>query len=193
MNKDLKYYMGLNYKTVLEYEPSDKSWIAYCPELGRGTCYAIGENQQEALNFLEDTKKEILQYALDEGKKISEPKFGQEELPSGHFIVRLPKSLHKKLKDNAEKESVSLNQYVVSILSENVGKKVALASLDQVFGTIVKIFSENANIWKSSVFTIKSPLLKVSEKENFNKWIVEYINVEETKPQIGWRTFSKTV
>jgi predicted RNase H-like HicB family nuclease len=72
MNKDLKYYLSLPYKTVLEYEPDDKTWVAYCPDLGRGTCYAIGESKFEALRLLEESKKIILEYALSEGKEIPE-------------------------------------------------------------------------------------------------------------------------
>ncbi|MCK4226106.1 toxin-antitoxin system HicB family antitoxin, partial [candidate division WOR-3 bacterium] len=37
---------------------------------------------------------------------------------SGKFVLRVPKSLHGKLSNLAEKEGVSLNQMVVSLLSE---------------------------------------------------------------------------
>jgi hypothetical protein len=51
MNKDLKYYLNLPYKTLLEYEPTDKTWVSFCPDLGRGICYAIGEYKFEASNY----------------------------------------------------------------------------------------------------------------------------------------------
>ena len=73
MNKDLKYYLNLPYKTVLEYDSDDKTWVAYCPDLGRGTCYAIGKSKSEALALLEKSKKNILEYAIVEGKEIPEP------------------------------------------------------------------------------------------------------------------------
>jgi predicted RNase H-like HicB family nuclease len=72
MNKDLKYYLTLPYKTVLEYEPDDKTWVAYCPDLGRGTCYAIGQSKSEALELLEKSKKTILEYVIEERKEIPE-------------------------------------------------------------------------------------------------------------------------
>lgn len=126
MNKDLKYYLNLPYKTVLEYEPDDKTWVAYCPDLGRGTCYAIGKSKSEALELLEKSKKTILAYALAEGKEIPEPPFNDEnELPSGNFIIRVPRTTHKKLKFEAENEGVSLNQYVLSVLSEHLGFQIA--------------------------------------------------------------------
>jgi antitoxin HicB len=132
MNKDLKYYLNLPFKTVLEYEPDDKTWVAYCPDLGRGTCYAIGESKSEALELLEKSKEIILEYALEEGKEIPEPAFiDDDELPSGNFIIRVPRTTHKKLKFEAENEGVSLNQYVLSVLSEHLGLKIANSKITQ--------------------------------------------------------------
>jgi predicted RNase H-like HicB family nuclease len=126
MIKGIKYYLNLPYKTVLEYEPDDKTWVAFCPDLGRGTCYAIGESKLEALALLEESKKIILQYAIAEGKEIPEPALIDEaDLPSGNFIIRVPKTTHRKLKVEAENEGVSLNQYVLSVLSEHIGIQIA--------------------------------------------------------------------
>jgi antitoxin HicB len=57
-----------------------------------------------------------LEVALEDGDKITEPV--SDEKFSGKFVLRLPKSLHRKLARNARKENVSLNQYAVSLLSE---------------------------------------------------------------------------
>ena len=42
---------------------------------------------------------------------------GRDGLPSGKFLVRLPRSLHAALARDAAAEGVSLNQWVVSKLS----------------------------------------------------------------------------
>lgn len=138
MTKDLKYYLNLPYSTILEFEPGDNTWVAYCPELGRGSCYAIGETKQEALDLLEEAKADILKYALDEGKEIPEPKFEEEELPSGQFLSRIPRSLHQKLKLIADKEHISLNQLVLSYISEKVGEEEAYSKLDNVLNKSVQ-------------------------------------------------------
>jgi antitoxin HicB len=53
---------------------------------------------------------------------VSDEKF------SGKFVLRLPKSLHRKLARNAKKENVSLNQYAVLLLSErNIQRHPELA------------------------------------------------------------------
>lgn len=119
--KDLQYYLSLPYKIEINYELEDNTWVASHPELGKGSCYAIGENIEETLKLLKEEKKFLLKFALSEGKEIPEPKFEEEELPSGQFVVRLPKTLHKKLKKQALKESVSLNQLVASMLAEQIG------------------------------------------------------------------------
>jgi antitoxin HicB len=195
MNKDLKYYLNLPYKTVIEYEPDGGIWVAYCPELGRGTCYASSNTQQEALNLLEETKKEILQYALDENKKIPEPKFEAEELPSGHFVVRCSRTLHKKLKEESEKEGISLNQFVTSILAEYTGEKKIYALYKPIIASFTKLLFERVNLWQSSHFQIYSPILKVHNKENFNQWIIEGFNVEKEREEteIDWRYFSSPI
>ncbi len=43
--------------------------------------------------------------------------------PSGRFMQRVGKSLHRKLRTMAEKDGVSLNRLVESILSEKIGEK----------------------------------------------------------------------
>jgi predicted RNase H-like HicB family nuclease len=168
MNKDLKYYLNLPYKTILEYEPDDKTWVAYCPDLGRGTCYAIGESKLEALTLLEDSKKIILQYALAEGKEIPEPALiDDEDLPSGNFIIRVPKTTHRKLKVEAENEGVSLNQYVLSVLSEHLGIKIANSKNTKVIsntGFNYELSKYNSGMVKEN--KIEESHIKKSKKKN---------------------------
>ena len=56
---------------------------------------------------------------LEDGEDIPEPR--QEEEYSGKFNTRLPKSLHRKLVEAAERDGVSLNQWITSALAEAVG------------------------------------------------------------------------
>lgn len=52
--------------------------------------------------------------AMDDGSSVSLEELKKDlEDYSGHIIVRMPKSLHKKLKIAASLEGVSLNQYIV--------------------------------------------------------------------------------
>ncbi|MDP2302504.1 MAG: toxin-antitoxin system HicB family antitoxin [Ignavibacteria bacterium] len=142
-NKPLEYYLNLPYKIALHFEPGDKTWVATHPELGSGTCYAIGETIDEALQLLEEEKKFILELALNEEKEIPEPVFETEELPSGQFVLRVPKTLHKKIKDLAEKENISLNQYVAFVLSSHVGETKAFSFVQEWMSKLPETQTQN--------------------------------------------------
>lgn len=56
--------------------------------------------------------------AMDDGTTVSLEQFKRElEEYSGRLVLRLPRSLHKLLKQEAEIEGVSLNQYMIYKLS----------------------------------------------------------------------------
>ena len=56
--------------------------------------------------------------AMDDGSSVSLDAFQAElEGYSGKLVLRIPRSLHKHLKEEAEIEGVSLNQYMLYKLS----------------------------------------------------------------------------
>ena len=69
---------------------------------------------------LEKRMKEVLELSLEirekNGEEVPEPI--DENNYSGKFTLRLPKSLHKTLSLQAEKEGISLNQYALYKLSK---------------------------------------------------------------------------
>lgn len=140
MGKPLEYYLSLKYKIELEYEAVDDTWIAYHPDLGRGTCYAIGDTQEEALKQLNELRPELITLLYESGDAVPEPK--TEELPSGQFVLRIPKTLHKKLKDKASQEGISLNQYVAHILSSESGKDDAIAKLNDYINKMTESLTQ---------------------------------------------------
>ena len=80
MKKDLNYYRNLNYTIHIEEEIYfDETWfIAYCDELGRGSCYGTGTTQQEALlKFLKE-KDNFIQYLFKNNKPIPEKEVQDE-------------------------------------------------------------------------------------------------------------------
>lgn len=82
-------------------------------------CIAQGDTPQEAYSNLECAAQEWIEAALSLGQEIPPP---SESLSySGKILLRVPKSLHRELILTAEREGVSLNQFMVSILSEKVG------------------------------------------------------------------------
>lgn len=111
--KDLNYYLSLPYRVVIEPDRYGGMTV-YIPDLPG--CITQGENLEDAYSMIEDAKKAWIITALEDGVEIPEPV--NEEDFSGKFVIRVPKSLHKSLSEQAKREGVSLNQYVNYKLSK---------------------------------------------------------------------------
>jgi predicted RNase H-like HicB family nuclease len=111
-------------------------------------CIAQGDTPQEAYEHLEDAAKEWIAAALDLKQEIPSP--SQSVSFGGKVLLRLPKSLHRQLTLIAEREGVSLNQFIVSALAEKVGaftlyeqltkkldKKVSEVAINAVVNTFI--------------------------------------------------------
>ena len=70
-----------------------------------------------ALKNAQDSKREWLAAALEDGYEIPEPTSDDEY--SGQFKLRLPKSLHRALAENSKREGISMNQYCLYLLTKN--------------------------------------------------------------------------
>ena len=57
--------------------------------------------------------------AKREGKNVPEPKTAQSH--SGRLLLRMPQTLHAELARIAERESVSLNQFITDVLAGALG------------------------------------------------------------------------
>jgi predicted RNase H-like HicB family nuclease len=90
-------------------------------------CIAIGDSAAEALANLERVADGWLEAALANEQPIPEPMENIEY--SGKLVLRLPKSLHKKAALAAERDGVSLNQFIVSSLAEQVGQRAVAANV----------------------------------------------------------------
>ena len=64
-----------------------------------------------------DAKRAWLEAALEDSESIPEPQ--SLDGYSGQFKLRIPKSLHRSLAEQARKEGISMNQYCVYLLSRN--------------------------------------------------------------------------
>jgi Uncharacterized conserved protein len=124
MIKDIQYYLNLSYQVVLTplKEEDGGGWLASIPDL-KG-CMSDGETQQEALSNLLDAKTAWIKTAIKREQKIPFPSTEEDEDYSGKFTLRLPKFLHRELSLVAKKDNMSLNSYLLSLLSLNFGKVV---------------------------------------------------------------------
>ena len=99
MNKTIDHYLALNYPVEIIKIPDNEGggYMATIPQLGRNAFVGDGSTIDEAIQNLEEVKKDLFEDFLKQGIAIPEPKFEDEEEFSGRFILRIPKDLHRHL------------------------------------------------------------------------------------------------
>jgi len=112
--RNLAYYLNLKYPVQI-VECDEGGYFVKIPDLPG--CLSQGETVKEALKNIKEAKELWLESVFEDKAEIPLPADQREY--SGKFIVRLPVSLHERLALAAEREGVSLNQYVAIVLSEN--------------------------------------------------------------------------
>jgi len=84
-------------------------------------CYSFGETQQEAIERLEESRAAWLESYRAMHGKIPEP--ADPVAFSGRVLMRMPKYLHRKLRERARDEGVSVNQYLVALVAEGISRR----------------------------------------------------------------------
>jgi predicted HicB family RNase H-like nuclease len=82
-------------------------------------CNARGESPDEALERVAGAVSAWVEAAERDGKEVPEPKSAQSH--SGRLLLRMPQTLHAELARAAERERVSLNQFITDALSGSLG------------------------------------------------------------------------
>jgi len=109
--KNLQYYLNLPYSFVVNHRIDEDGEVYYSRVLELDGCHSHGATKQEALENLQEAFEGYLETKLAFGDSIAEPI--PVEKYSGKFVLRLPKSLHQKLAEQASSEGISLNQYAL--------------------------------------------------------------------------------
>jgi antitoxin HicB len=94
-------------------------WLVEFPDLPG--CIADGATIEESVENGSDALRSWLATAKEFKDKVPAP---STQL-SGKWVQRVPKSLHAKLAAKAEKEGVSLNTLVVSLIAEGLGRRAS--------------------------------------------------------------------
>ena len=118
----LDRYLGRPYHVAVVQDGKDKKapWRASVEELAG--CESRGKTAAEATAGIEEAMTEWVTKALEEGREIPEPKPAVEpKTSSGRLLLRMPRTLHTELAGMAEREGVSLNQFITDVLAAAVG------------------------------------------------------------------------
>jgi predicted RNase H-like HicB family nuclease len=141
------YPMNTDSKTV--------EWVAEFPDLPG--CVGSGDTPEEAVTMVIDAKKAWIEAAIEDDKNIPEPSNLYESDYSGKFTLRLPKTLHRELTIQADYEGVSLNQYIIYLITKGLNREIS-ATKEKVSEIRLQIeaniISTNSAIetWKRSPF-----------------------------------------
>ena len=106
--------------TLVQDADGEGEWVATIDALAG--CTARGSTAQEALQSVSDAAAAWLENAAREGREVPEPKSVQSH--SGRLLLRMPQTLHAELSRVAERENVSLNQFITDVLAGALGWRV---------------------------------------------------------------------
>lgn len=112
-------YLDRPYHIVLVRDEGEDSagWTAKVEELPG--CEAHAETADEATRAIRDSMEAWIAEALANNREVPEPRSAASY--SGRLMLRMPHSLHAELARAAERDDVSLNQFITSSLASSVG------------------------------------------------------------------------
>lgn len=113
--KTLDEYMKMPYRMEVIPDADEGGYAVKFPDL-KG-CLTCADTLEKALANAEDAKREWFVSAIEDGVKIPDP--SEIDSYSGQFRIRMPKSLHHSLAENARREGVSMNQYCIYLLAKH--------------------------------------------------------------------------
>ena len=118
--KTLGYYMALPYRVEVYPEEDGSGYTARIPDLPG--CMTCADTLDELWTMIEEAKQLWVQVALEDNDYVPEPQPVKVQKYSGKFVTRIPRSLHRQLAQRAEREGTSLNQLVLALLSDGMGR-----------------------------------------------------------------------
>lgn len=107
------------YPIEVFWSSDDDGYIAIVPDMEG--CNAFGETEEEAIHEVQIAAEAWLELAKDMGREIPKPSIDNNF--SGEFLMQVPKRLHAELSRTAKIQGVSLNQYVLFLLTEKQAKQ----------------------------------------------------------------------
>ena len=93
-------------------------WLAEAPDLPG--CISDGETREEAMRNLDDAICSWIATAREFGDPVPPP--GGADRYSGRWVMRVSRTLHRRLAERAGTEGVSLNALASQLLAEGIAR-----------------------------------------------------------------------
>lgn len=103
------------YRKIITGDP-EEGFLIQVPDLPG--CMTDGDTIEEAVAILPEAMTAWLESVLLHGETVPEPT--PEPEYSGKLLVRMPKTLHRRLIERAEVEGVSASQLAVALLARGL-------------------------------------------------------------------------
>jgi antitoxin HicB len=158
-NKPLSFYLNRHYPTTF-YPDDEGGFTVIIPDLPG--CMTQGDTAEEAFEMIAEAKELWIASAYEDNVPIPPP--STEIAYSGKTMLRMPKYLHARLAESAKQEGVSLNQYLVALLSERDALTVNLTAIKAVQGELANLCRQLEGKARFPGQASRSPYL-VSENE----------------------------
>ena len=112
--------MSLPYSMTVKRDMTHKVYVARVAELPG--CSAHGKTLVQALQALEENMRVWIESCLESGTPVPEPSV-TDELPSGKWLQRAPRTLHAEAVRLAADDGVSLNHFVTLLIAREAGRR----------------------------------------------------------------------
>ncbi|MGK7903609.1 MAG: type II toxin-antitoxin system HicB family antitoxin [Hormoscilla sp.] len=119
--KPLDYYLKLNYPITVYPDMEEGGYVAEIKDLPG--CLTQGDTLEETVNNIAEARQLWIETVYDSGRDIPLP--STETDYSGKLLLQMPKSLHRRLAETSSREGVSLNQYILFLLSNGNDNNLA--------------------------------------------------------------------
>ena len=126
-DKPLSFYLNRHYPTTF-YPDDDGGFTVIIKDLPG--CMTQGDTPEEAFAMIAEAKALWIESAYEDGVPIPPPSTETEY--SGKTMLRMPTYLHQRLAESAKREGISLNQYLVALLSERDSLRVVQSVKDEL-------------------------------------------------------------
>jgi antitoxin HicB len=141
----IERYLEMDYPVLVARDLDSRQCVVEIPDWPG--CRAHGATIEEAFRKLDDAKYVWVEDCLERG--ITIPPARPAEDYSGKFLLRIARSLHRRLAMLANGEGVSLNTYVSTVLAEHVGVARGESALkllrDEITATLGQLSQHAAN------------------------------------------------
>ena len=128
----------MRYPIEVFWSDEDEGFIAIAPDLPGASAW--GKSETEAIKELHTVIDLWLKAAKRTGNPVPKPSDRADVNYSGKFLMRVPKRLHADLARAAEAQSVSLNQYVLYLLTKGHGERAQVRSVEHGEISLSRVF-----------------------------------------------------